>query len=305
MSDNTGPLVSVVIPTYNHGHYLGRALQSVLDQTYTHWEAFVIDNHSTDDTDQVLSRFADPRITVLKIHNNGVIAASRNMGIRAAKGQWIAFLDSDDWWTVDKLQVCLEHINGQVDVVYHRLEIVTNKSRLFGIRAINSWQVKTPVLIDLLVRGNAIATSSAVVRAALIQQLNGMNESPAMAAAEDYNTWLRIAQTSDGFTYVQERLGYYQLHPLGTSSRKDMSIPARNAVAAFMSLLSLKQGNKLEANLRYTRGRYLFLKGDVTKAKQDFLFSLRNGKSYIKLKSVFSLIGWNFFKNNGTQTIKK
>ena len=64
------PLVSVVIPTYNHGHFLGRALQSVLDQTYTNWEAIVIDNHSTDNTDEIVQSFTDPRISLLKINNN-------------------------------------------------------------------------------------------------------------------------------------------------------------------------------------------------------------------------------------------
>ena len=75
MNKVTSPLVSVIIPNYNHAQYLGRALQSVLDQTYTHWEAIVIDNHSTDNSDEVTARFIDPRITYLKIHNNGVIAA--------------------------------------------------------------------------------------------------------------------------------------------------------------------------------------------------------------------------------------
>ena len=85
MNETAAPLVSVVIPTFNHASYLARALQSVLDQTYTNWEAIVIDNHSTDKTDEVMASFADPRIIYLKIHNNGVIAESRNVGIRAAK----------------------------------------------------------------------------------------------------------------------------------------------------------------------------------------------------------------------------
>ena len=76
---NSTPLVSVVIPTYNHAHFLGVALESVIDQTYTNWEAIVIDNHSTDDTDAVVRSFKDSRISLLKIHNDGVIAASRSL----------------------------------------------------------------------------------------------------------------------------------------------------------------------------------------------------------------------------------
>ena len=105
------PFVSVVIPTYNHAKFLGRALQSVLDQTYPSWEALVIDNHSQDDTNEVVKSFDDPRIRLLKIHNHGVIAASRNLGMREANGEWIAFLDSDDFWYPKKLETIMTAID--------------------------------------------------------------------------------------------------------------------------------------------------------------------------------------------------
>lgn len=289
MNDNATPLVSVVIPTYNHARYLGRALQSVRDQTYMNWEAIVIDNHSTDNTDEVMASFTDPRIIYLKIHNNGVIAASRNVGIRAAKGEWIAFLDSDDWWTADKLQACFDCINDRVDLVYHDLEIVADQPRLFRRKIIKSWQVKPPVLIDLMARGSAIATSSVVVRTKLLMQLKGMNESHDMVAAEDYNTWLRIAQLTDGFRYVSKQLGFYQLHNQGVS-RKDMSVPAQHAAAEFIDLLSPQQKNKFLANLKYTKGRFDYLSGNSAIAKQNLLFSLRHGRISVKLKSALMLI---------------
>ena len=92
------PLVSVVIPTYNHAYLLKDALHSVICQTYTNIEIIVIDNNSVDDTEEVVLSFLDPRIIFKKINNNGIIAASRNMGILIAKGDYIAFLDSDDIW---------------------------------------------------------------------------------------------------------------------------------------------------------------------------------------------------------------
>lgn len=289
MNDNTTPLVSVVIPTYNHARYLRRALQSVVDQTYTNWQAIVIDNHSKDNTDEVMQRFTDPRITYLKIHNNGVIAASRNVGMRAAKGEWIAFLDSDDWWTSDKLKTCCESINDEVDLIYHDLQIISDQPRFLRQNQIKSWQLKPHVLIDLMERGNAIATSSAVVRAKLLMQLNGMNESPDMIAAEDYNTWLRIAQVTKKFKYVSKRLGFYQLHNQGIS-QKDMSIPVKYAVADFIYILNTAQKNKFLANLKYTKGRFEYLAGNTAIAKQNLHFSLRHGQISVKLKSVMMLI---------------
>ena len=76
----------------------------MLDQSYPHWEAFVVDNHSDDNTDEIVNASSDPRIRLLKIHNHGVIAASRNFGIREAQGNWLAFLDSDDYWYPAKLE---------------------------------------------------------------------------------------------------------------------------------------------------------------------------------------------------------
>ena len=124
MNSKSTPLVSVIIPTYNHANFLGKALESVIHQTYNNWEAIVIDNHSTDETNKVIDKFKDSRIQYFKISNDGIIAKSRNFGINVAKGDWIAFLDSDDWWTSDKLENCIENANNQVDLIYHDLELL-------------------------------------------------------------------------------------------------------------------------------------------------------------------------------------
>ena len=294
MTTNTGPLVSVVIPSYNHGRYLGRALQSVLDQTYNHWEAFVIDNHSTDDTDEILNRFVDPRITVLKIFNNGVIAASRNMGIRAAKGDWVAFLDSDDWWTSDKLQACLIYLNDKVDFLYHDLVVATEHPSIFKRKKVQSRQVKCPVLMDLLLRGNAISNSSVVVRKSRIMKIGGINECVEMIASEDYNTWLRIAQQTDQFVYVASILGYCFKHSQNIS-RQDMSIPNSLAVAEFVYLLSERQKHRIEANLRYIKGRFNEIAGDYAESINDLLFVLIYGNFTLRIRA-FVLIFKVMFK---------
>lgn len=290
MNDVANPLVSVVMPTYNHARYLGRALQSLLDQTYTNWEAIVIDNHSTDNTDEVMANFTDSRITYLKIHNNGVIAASRNAGILAAKGEWIAFLDSDDWWTVDKLQVCFDSVNHKVDLVYHDLEIVSEQSRVFRRKIIKSRQVNAPVLIDLLENGNALSTSSVMVRLKLLNEVEGMNESPNMVAAEDYNTWLRISQLTDGFKYVSKQLGFYQLHNQGISSQKEMSKPVLFATSDFLDFLTHSEKNKFKGNLSYTKGRYNYLAGRYNQVNKDLWIAFRYGKLSLKSKIIWMLL---------------
>ncbi len=289
MNDYTTPLVSVVIPSYNHARYLGRALQSLLDQTFVNWEAIIVDNHSTDHTDEVISGFSDPRIAYFKIHNNGVIAASRNAGIRAAKGEWIAFLDSDDWWRSDKLEVCFAAINETVDLVYHDLEIVREPPARLYRRHVKSRKITKPVLKDLLLRGNPIATSSVVVRACLINQIGGMDESVDMIAAEDYNAWMRIAKITDGFLYLSRNLGFYLFHA-GGGSRKSIDILFHNACKEFIYLLNPKEQLIYNATAKYFIALNDFNSGMVSKANKNLLFSIQYGELYIKIKSVLLYI---------------
>ena len=297
MNIKARPLVSVIIPTYNHARYLSRALQSISDQTFTNWEIIIVDNHSTDNTNKVISNFMCKNLTHLKINNNGVIAKSRNAGIEVARGIWVAFLDSDDWWTSNKLQAIFECISEDVNLIYHDLEIVSNQPRFFGRKKIKSKQVQKPILINLLLKGNVIGNSSVVVRTSLLHRIGGINESEEMIAAEDYNAWLRIAQLTDGFKYLPKKLGYYFTHNEGIS-QKDMSIAGRCAVKEFLPLLDKNQKLILEANFRYTKGRFNYSLGDYALARNDLLFTVKHGYIILVIKASLLLL-MSLLKNIG------
>lgn len=98
-------LVSIIMPSYNTGRFLSETIRSVLAQTYTNWELLLVDDASTDNTDEVVMAFlTDSRIRYIKNETNRGAAVSRNRALREAKGKWIAFLDSDDLWMPDKLE---------------------------------------------------------------------------------------------------------------------------------------------------------------------------------------------------------
>lgn len=98
-------LVSIVMPSYNTARYIAASIESVLAQTYTAWELIIVDDCSTDDTDEVVERYLrDERIRYLKNESNQGAAVSRNYALREARGRWIAFLDSDDLWHSEKLE---------------------------------------------------------------------------------------------------------------------------------------------------------------------------------------------------------
>ena len=154
---------------------------------------------------------------------------------------------------------------------------------------LNTWQVKKPVLINLLLKGNIIANSSVVVRKSILDQIGGINMSVKLIASEDYNTWMRIAQITDQFVYLPRRLGYYLIHNQ-SNSQKDMSISGRFAAAEFMHLLNSQQKNKVEANFSYMRGRFNYLAGNHILAKEDLWFVIRHGNIFIRIKALFMLV---------------
>ena len=287
------PLVSIVIPSYNHAKFIGKALKSVIEQTFTNWEAIIVDNHSTDDTEKILSKFNDNRIKYLKINNNGIIAKSRNFGIKEAKGEWIAFLDSDDWWTKDKLEICFKDINENVDFIYHNLEIIDGKSKLFFNRKkFKGRQLNKPILKNLLLgvikEGNAIGNSSVIVRKHLMVKIGGISENKNLVASEDYNTWLKIAQITDKFKYINKSLGFYLIHG-ASSQKKNLSIPHRQAVNDFMNVFNSQQKLDLEVKWKYMSGCYNDFINNHTEAKQDFNFVLKNGSFNLKFRSLLKI----------------
>jgi glycosyltransferase involved in cell wall biosynthesis len=289
------PLFSVVIPTFNRASNLKRAIESVLVQSYDIFEILVMDDGSTDNTAEIVASFADQRITYRWDKNFGGPARPRNRGITLAKGEWIAFLDADDWWTADKLQVCFDCINDKVDLVYHDLEIVSDHPKLFSRKINKSRQVKPPVFMDLLLKGNAISNSSVVVRKRLLERIGSINESAGMIASEDYNTWLRIAQITDRFLYIPQSCGFYLDHNQNLS-KKDMSIPAQNSVAEFIHLLDEKQNIKLQTGLIYTKGRFNYLSGNYAESKKNLLLCFYRGKTELKAKSIFMLAAMAWIK---------
>ena len=262
------PLVSIIIPTYNRADDLQRALQSVFDQTFADWEVLVVDNHSTDNTDGVIKFFDDPRVKLFKIHNDGVVAASRNLGLKHAIGEYIAFLDSDDWWLPKKLEESIKYMDKGADVVYHDLYIVKKMGQIFNWRTTRGRKLASPVFSALMAAGNALPNSTVVVRKKLLNDINGLSEDKKMVGAEDYDAWLRIAQISERFHRIPQILGFYW------AGGGNISHPAR--ALTYIKVLEKRYANTIQALeaqesvfwFNYARGRAYFLLNDFGRAKK-------------------------------------
>jgi glycosyltransferase involved in cell wall biosynthesis len=261
------PLVSVVIPTFNRAKDLERALCSVLAQTYTNWEVLIVDNHSEDNTDEVIRDLNESRITLFKIHNHGVIAASRNWGIRHARGKYIAFLDSDDWWTENKLSKSVQYLENGADVVYHSLWIVQKKFQK-NYQRTRTRQLKNPVFKDLLLNGNVIANSSLVVKKEILKKIGPISEDSGFLAIEDYDAWLKIAGITEKFKLIPETLGYYWAGGGNTSSPQRTIDCLNNFEKNYGNKIYQLNGSKGAWWINYAKSKIYFKLGYYQKAFQ-------------------------------------
>lgn len=212
----TAPLVSAVIPTYNYGRFVARAVESVLRQTWQPLECVVVDDGSTDDTADILRQF-DGRITVVRQRNAG-LAAARNAGIEAATGSFIAFLDADDEWHAAKIeaQVALMLRCPDVGAVgCGRLHLDAAGNVLEEIAGIPQHDSRDAVLRGIALRRFWIggSGSGAMVRRSVFEAV-GLFDTQ-LTAAEDWDMWLRIAAACD-IDNVPEILTSIYRHGTGT-----------------------------------------------------------------------------------------
>lgn len=246
------PAVSVVIPTYNHAPMLREALRSVLAQTFVNWEAVVVNNFSDDDTIEVVNSFGDQRIRLVNFRNHGVIAASRNEGIREARAELVAFLDSDDCWYPEKLTRCIDALMPGVDLVCHG-ERWLKDSRPF--RQVFYGPAEKSGYRSLLFEGNCLSTSAVVVRKEALEKVAGFREDQAMVTAEDYELWLRLARDNRHFVFLDEILGEYRLHEANASKAVQRHMQAVLAVLDAHVREIAPVDRQILRNVRHRQGR--------------------------------------------------
>jgi glycosyltransferase involved in cell wall biosynthesis len=292
------PIFSVIIPTYNRAKIIGKAIESVLNQTFQELEIVIIDNGSNDDTQSVVEKYRDARIRYFWQKGSGSPANPRNTGINKAKGEWVCFLDTDDTWYNDKLKTCFEYIEkpvgDTVDLLHHDLKIVGNRS-FFTRRMIKSRQLKPSITKNLLVGMNVISTSSVTVRKTLLNQAGGFNESSEMAASEDLNLWLKISEITNHFFYIPRVLGEYLLDD-GGLSQKDMSFCHKVATSDFIKYLNPKERKKYSARHSYMHGRYKYTQGNLSAAKEHLIISIKHGDIELRVKSAWMFLASCFKK---------
>jgi glycosyltransferase involved in cell wall biosynthesis len=237
------PAVSVIIPTYNRANYLRKSIQSVISQTTKDIEIIVINNYSTDNTLEVINSFNDQRIKIINFKNGGVIARSRNQGMVHSTGNYIAFLDDDDIWCPDKLELQIKYLESHPEfgAVYSNAIIIDEKDNRKDF-LINHGLVREGNVFQNLLGGNFITILTVLIRRDIVGSIGLFNEEPSLIAAEDYEYWMRIA-LKFGFGYIDKPLALYRIH--------STSMSKRNSVALLRQKVLRKLLNDRDASEKY------------------------------------------------------
>ncbi len=207
-------LVSIIMPSYNTGKYIAEAIQSVINQTYKYWELIIVDDCSSDNTDEIVTSFSEPRIKFFKNKINSGAAVSRNRALREAKGRWIAFLDSDDLWRIDKLekQIGFMEKNGY-HFSYTNYSEIDESGNKNGITVTGPKKITKTGMFNYCWPGCLTVMYDAEA-VGIIQIIN-------IKKNNDYAMWLKVCQKTNCFL-LNENLAFYRRGRAGSISTQSI-----------------------------------------------------------------------------------
>ncbi|MBA4058108.1 MAG: hypothetical protein C0490_25550 [Marivirga sp.] len=274
---NESALVSIIIPTYNRAHLIGETIQSVVEQTYTNWELVIVDDGSEDNSEDVIKGFTDKRIRYFRSEHSGNISRVRNDGVRYAKGDFIAFLDSDDLWKSNKLELQLSLL-----LKYPRAAFIFSHGEQFGEGAIK------PPPLEMLFVGNifqaqlleerfVLYPSTFLFKNEVLKHVEDFDES---LSAGETDFFLRMAWIFEG-VFTGERLTLIRKHNLNISTEREFIFCLENIkmIESFLKkgFLSQNEFITLASRQWYKLGLLYQIRGNHGKSSTAFL-------RYIKLK---------------------
>lgn len=271
----SNPVFSIIIPTYNSEKTIGRCVESVLSQSFQDFEIIIVDNFSSDNTLKIVNSFQG-NIKIISEHNHGIIAHSRNLGVLSSSGEWICFLDSDDWWKSNKLQEVYKNIENY-DVIYHDLKVKYSSFQIFGLlNKIGRRYDHKDIVRDILINGNFAPTSSISIRKSMLYSVGLLSEDKRMVAVEDTDCYIKIAAITKKWKYLDKSLGYYWIASNTSISCKQIE---RENFLCRTHIDRLDYNDQELAELYYT-----LKKARIFHKTKQFNLAIKEYKEYLRSK---------------------
>lgn len=248
---NDHVLVSIIMPAYQMAAFLPEALHSIEAQTYTHWEAIIVDDAGPEDgTVDIVTQFTernpDHHIVFERHEVNQGVSAARNTAIRLAEGEVLAFLDPDDYWEAEHLETLLKRlIPEQYVVATSEAHVIRTGISPHGRKVRKATEREIETFPHSLAERNFITISATVAKSDAIREVGGFDEGTDIQHAEDYDLWVRLIQADACFCFVKRTTSNYRKHPAAATidtvkGRQRREVVYRKHAAFFVrSLLKL------------------------------------------------------------------
>jgi glycosyltransferase involved in cell wall biosynthesis len=209
------PVVSIITPTFNSERFISETIDSIIQQSYKDWELLVIDDGSDDNSIKIIKEFEskENRVHLIRFKKNYGPAYARNLGIQLAKGRYIAFLDSDDVWHPDKLEIQIKFmLENNLPFSFTSYRKIDDMGKIFGKR------IKAPEMLNYndLLKSCTIGCLTVVYD----QRLIGKQFMPDYPKTQDYALWLKIMKTGVKARGIDQELAYYRIRQSSISRNK-------------------------------------------------------------------------------------
>lgn len=299
------PKVTVIMPVYNGANYIKEAVDSILNQSFKDYEIVVINDGSKDNTEEILDGYGD-KIRYF-YQNNAGTSVARNLGIREARGEYIAFLDQDDVYFPDKLERCLDYfkLNADVPMVYSNMLVIDQSGKKLYDWLLTKKYFAEGYIYENLLKECFFCPSTVVIKKTLLLEVGGFDES--VRGVEDFDLWLKIAKNHK-IGLIRETLVKWRWHGKNTSTNSFMM--DENRIKVYKKQLLHKDlaptcinyiKNLIQINYYYVAGQYMARK-DLINAAINFQECLKYGRN---MKARLYLIDIKYFKNRGFYLLKK
>jgi len=269
------PKVSVILPTYNRAHLVNRAIQSVLAQSYKDFELIIIDDGSTDNTEEIIKIFDDTRIRYVRYNENKGAAAARNIGIRLALGEFIAFQDSDDEWLSDKLKKQMdifEKLPSEVGIIYSSAWRISDTKK--ELENTNTIMPEDGIIYKEAINRVRPACPSSILRREVFDKVGMFDEN--FLRWEDRDFFIRVSKYYLFYHLDEPLLNIYRTPGSLSWKRKNLVLARKLFLDKYYGDFEKKRNRKLLCEYQYSIGHDFCQKGEMLEGIKYFIQVIKN-----------------------------